>query len=92
MGVDDPVTLGELSRRLDAMERRFEGEFGKLGRSIHDLQFVHHDQYRAERDALVHRVAELEDAHTWIVRAVIASILFPLIVTVIGVILIGGGA
>jgi hypothetical protein len=89
---DDPVTLGELSRRLDAMERRFESEFGKLGRSIDSLQFVHHDQYRAERDAIVHRVDELEDTHKWIVRAVVASILFPLIVTIVGVVLIGGGS
>jgi hypothetical protein len=89
--MDEP-TLGELNRRLDSMERRFEAEFGKLGRSIDSLQFVHHDQYRAERDAIVHRVDELEDTHKWIVRAVVASILFPLIVTIVGVVLIGGGS
>jgi hypothetical protein len=90
VNADDPVTLGELSRRLDAMERRFDAEFGKLGRSIDALQFVHLDQYRAERDSDRRRLDELEDSHRWLVRAVVVSILFPLILAIAGVVLLGG--
>ena len=92
MTSDDPITLGELARRFDSMERRVEIEFGKLGRSIDSLHFVPAEQYRAERESDRHRIAELEDTIKWIVRAVVASILFPLIVVVGGVILIGGGS
>lgn len=92
MPPEDPITLGELSRRFDSMERRFELEFSKLGRSIDGLQFVHLDQYRAERESDRHRIDELEDTIKWLVRAVVASILFPLIVVVTGVVLVGGGS
>jgi hypothetical protein len=102
MPADDPVTLGELSRRFDAMEHRFEAEFSKLGRSIDSLRFVHLDQYRAEREALTHRieeiegdVAEIRDDRRWqqrmIVMAVVTSVVLPLILTAIRIGAIGGG-
>jgi hypothetical protein len=90
MAGDDPVTLGELSRRLDSMERRFDTQFGKLGQSIDALQFVHLEQYRAERDSDRRRLDDLEDSHRWVVRAVVVSILFPLILAIAGVVLLGG--
>lgn len=88
MSVDD-MTLGELSRRLDAMERRLEAEFSKIGRSIESLNFVHIEQYRAERDALRSDVADIRDNLKWIVRSVVAALLFPLLVT-IGVAIVVG--
>lgn len=91
MSIEDPVTLGELSRRIDNMEHRFEQAFTKLGQSIDSLRFVNLDQYRAERDADRHRIAELEDQNTWMIRAVVTAILFPLIVAAIAAIILGGG-
>jgi hypothetical protein len=89
-GPDDLVTLGEVSRRLGSLETRVEKEFGKLDNSINSLRFVHLDQYRAERDADRHRISELEDTHKWLVRAVVVSILFPLILAIAGAVILGG--
>lgn len=91
------MTLGELSRRLDAMEHRVDQRLDGISQAINSLRFVHVDQYRAERDELRRRVEDLDEEikelkadRKWIVRAAVTAILSPLVVALAVALILGG--
>jgi hypothetical protein len=88
----DEVTSGELSRRLDAMERRMDAGFGRVSQQVENLQFVHRDAYQAEQRAVVDRLVKLEQSKTWIARSVVGSVIFPVLTAaLIAWLLVRGG-
>lgn len=59
----EPVTLGEVYRRLTQMENRMDTGFQAVNRTIADSakSYVHLDRYVAERSADEARVKAVED-------------------------------
>lgn len=98
MGSDD-ITLGELGRlvgalkadfveRTNSLERRFDERATGLSSQIQALQFVHRDTYEAEKDSQNRRLADLEEARRWLVRALATAIVFPLVVAAVAAFLV----
>lgn len=88
----DEVTSGELSRRLDGLERRMDEGFGRVSRQVENLQFVHRDVYDEAQRAMARRLDRLEQSKTWIARSVVGSVIFPLLVAALVAVLIVRGA
>lgn len=74
---------------------------GPLAEAIRELkgvveklrdELVRKDVYEVERDALRQDVAEIKDTMRWLSRALVTSLLMPLISTVIVVYVIQSGA
>ena len=87
---DGTPTLGEVVRRLEEVASRLQQLTDRL-----DTTYLRHDVYRAERRADEGRLAVIEgrlDEHdsdrTWLRRAAITSVAFPLLVTIIGSIIL----
>lgn len=87
----DEVTIGELARRLDGLERSIGRQFDSVTRQITSLSFVSRDAYEAQREAIMERLIELEEGRKWMARAVITALLFPVITAIIIVLVVGGG-
>lgn len=79
----DDVTMGELARRLDRVETRITEQFSDMHRQLEGLQFVHRDTYLVQMSAITDRLEALEEKNTWIARALVTSIIFPVIVAII---------
>lgn len=77
---DSDVTLGEVYRRLTAVEHSFTNGFNRLGDRIDRLEFVHRDVYTADINTIRARLNELEDDKKWTRRALLTSLLLPVIV------------
>lgn len=87
---DSDVTLGEVFRRLTSLETQFGAGINRLGDRIDSLQFVHRDIHQAEIAALRAEISverartdELEDDKKWTRRALLTSLLLPIIVGLI---------
>lgn len=78
----DDVTMGELARRLDRVEGRIAEQFGDMHRQIEGLQFVHRDTYLVQMAAMTARLETLEEKNRWTARALVTSIIFPVIVAI----------
>jgi hypothetical protein len=79
MAAED-VTIGELCRRLSAMESRMNAQFSEVNRRLDNLQFVPRDVYQAEMRAHDHRLIDLEEDRKWNRRAIVTSFVWPIIV------------
>jgi hypothetical protein len=87
---DSDVTLGEVFRRLTSLETQFGAGINRLGDRIDSLQFVHRDIHnadvaslRAELAVERGRINELEDDKRWTRRALLTSLLLPIVVGLI---------
>jgi hypothetical protein len=80
----DPVTLGELSRRLDR-------EFTDLKRAIEiqNLQYVLRDRYDAEMGVLRAEITEIKDGKKWLVRAMALAFVFPTVAWIVQALVAG---
>lgn len=94
----DEVTTGELSRRIEAMERHMQEQFRQVTHAINSQQFVHNDRYAAEQRGIAERmnimqtdINELKESRQWTARAIVVSFLFPITVAVIVAALIARG-
>lgn len=74
----DAVTLGELSRRLAAHERRMDQRFDTVNRRLDALQYVGKETYELQVSQMNQRVEALEEARRWTVRTLVAAFLYPL--------------
>lgn len=83
MMTGDDVTLGEVGRRVESLERRFDQRANELGAKIDSLQFVNRETYEAKHSALETRVAKLEEAKQFFGRSLIAQFAFPVLVALI---------
>jgi hypothetical protein len=93
----DEVTIGELSRRLSAFEKRVDDGFKGLGEKIQSLEYVHVDRYEAEQvtvdlriTAVDTRVAAGEERLRWLTRmatTALVSAVLTVAVTIIGYLL-----
>lgn len=59
----DDVTIGELARRMDALDRRMTTGFEGVGRQIASMNVVHTDRYDADRRADDRRMEAIEDKY-----------------------------
>lgn len=79
----DDVTLGEVVRRLDSLEKRMDGNFGNVTRQLENLQFVHRDTYSVQMAAVVDRLEALEESKAWVARGLVTCLIFPVVVAII---------
>lgn len=84
------VTIGELMRRLDAMERRMDQRFASASRQIESLQFVGRDHYEVAHQALADKVELLterldrsDEEKSRLRLAVLGSFVFPILVAIL---------
>lgn len=68
----DEPTLGELGRRLERIELQLQS-----------LQYVSRETYLLQITALVERVEVLENRSAFYARALVTSVIFPVLVAVI---------
>lgn len=80
---DSDVTLGEVFRRLTSVETKFDAGITRLGDRIDRLEFVHRDVYTADMTTIRSRLDELEDDKKWTRRALLTSLLLPIVVGLI---------
>lgn len=59
----DDVTIGELARRMDALDRRMTTGFEGVTRQITAMNVVHTDRYDADRRADERRLQGIEDRY-----------------------------
>lgn len=76
----DEITTGELSRRMDAFERHFDNRFDRLTHQINSLQFVTKAEYTLQIKVLEDRIEDLEEAKTWLSRALVLAVLTSIII------------
>lgn len=88
--VPDEITLGEIARRMDRMEQRMEQGFQNATQQIESLAFVSKDTYEVQMRALNERLGTVdkrqdasEESRRWMVRALVTSLLLPVVVAVI---------
>lgn len=77
---ESEVTLGELSRNIATMRDEMNGKFIEVNRRLDSLEFVPRREFEAVIAALVEDVKELKDDKTWTRRALVASLLLPIVV------------
>lgn len=82
-GPDDNITLGEIWRRLDSLERRFDVRATELGNKIDSLQFVHKDTYEAEKHADRTRLDAIEERLRFYGRTMFVQLGLPILVALI---------
>lgn len=78
----DPVTIGELSRRIDRFESSVADGFKQLSREVAATNSVHVDRYEADQRAAELRLAALEDRIRWVSRAT-GSMLLTIVAAVV---------
>lgn len=97
----DEPTLGELYRRQDRLEAQVERRFSEQDTRCTTRAATHVDAqlYAAEKAHLVNRIDELqtdvkamEARMTWMARAAITGLIFPIILLIVGGILVVRGA
>lgn len=79
----DDLSNGEIARRMDRLELRYDVRFDRIDHKLDSLQFVHRDTYNAHLTALTDRIESLEENSAWLKKAIIGQILFPVIVALI---------
>jgi len=89
--VPDEISTGELDRRLSDMRAEMRSQFDKVNHHIEALQFVSRDTYLVQMQALTERLVKLEDAKTWLSRAVVVSLLFPILAAIVIALLVASG-
>lgn len=77
------VTLGELSRGLEKLETHMNGGFAAVNRRLDSLQFVPRGEFKIQIDALGEDIKELKDSKQWMQRALVGSLLFPVLVAIV---------
>lgn len=71
---DNDITLGEITRRLDRMEKSTTEGFRAIEAKLERLPFVTLDKYTPEREALVSRLDTLEERAKWVSRTIAGAI------------------
>lgn len=90
--VPEPAELADDLARLErAIEASAKSTREAIDRLIREMKedYVRkevHDLKEAQQD---HRIKSMEDRHTWLFRAAVASVLFPVIVLLISVLILG---
>lgn len=100
MAADEP-TPSELDRRLTRLEANIASQIGQLREAVHtDIQqlredyrrqsekVVYRDTYAAHREQTSQRLDDVESNQKWYRRAIVASLIFPLIALVVGSLLV----
>ena len=77
------VTLGELSRSLAAAVLRIDGQFTEVNRRLDNLEFIPRREFDVVVAALTEDVRELKESRLWTQRALIASLLLPVIAAIV---------
>lgn len=73
--MSDDVTIGEISRRLTAVEAEMHRGFTQTATQLERLAFVPREVWTAERRELVNRIEVLEERSKWIVRALAGAMI-----------------
>jgi len=88
--VPDEITLGEIARRMDRMEQRMEAGFRDSAEQVGSLAFVSKESYEVQMRALNERLGNTDkrldaadESRRWVVRALVTSLLLPVIVAVV---------
>lgn len=76
----DDVTLGEVARRLTALEGGISRQFDTVNRRLDNLQFVSHEIYTVEMKLVTDRLRQLEEDKQWTRRTIVGAFLFPVLV------------
>lgn len=90
--VDEDVTMGEVWRKLQAVESNMADGFKRIDRRFEEMAFVRVDVYASDQRQVVGRVNTIEEGLKWLRRTVFAALiagLAPLIVTLVAI--KGGG-
>lgn len=88
---DEEVTIGEVWRRLEGLERRIDSGFSRLDRSIDALQFVHQDVYASNQRAIWDAINETKGKITWVTRTVAGALIVAVITALLGLFAARGG-
>lgn len=80
---DGEVTLGELGRRIDALEKRYTDGQKDLSRQITELQFVHRETFEVEQRQTTTRLDAIEERLRFYGRSLFVSFGLPVLVALI---------
>lgn len=84
--MNDEVTMGELTRRLDRTDEALRLGFADVQASIHALDIITRAEYRSDHTSVLQRIEDLESAQQWLTRTIIGLVL----VALIGGVLVAG--
>lgn len=87
---DSEVTIGELARRLESLDRAMGQGFSRIDRHLESMQFVHRETYSAERAAIINDLSELKDKMKWISRTVAGSLITAVTAAIVAIAARGG--
>ncbi len=79
----EDVTLGEIARGLVSLEGRMNEKFASMNRRLDSLEYVPRGEHNLQIKEVSDRLRDLEDAKTWMSRALVASVLFPVLVAAV---------
>ncbi len=79
----EDVTLGEIARGLVSLEGRMNEKFASMNRRLDSLEYVPRGEHNLLFKVVSDRLRDLEDAKTWMSRALVASVLFPVLVAAV---------
>jgi hypothetical protein len=80
---DGEITLGEVNRSLISLEQRINLQFSSINKRLDSLQFVPRGEYEIQIRNLKDEVDELQESKKWLVRSLVISFLFPLLIAVV---------
>lgn len=80
---ESDITVGELGRSMNQMERRLDQRFEEINRRLDNLQFVPREVYETQSRQMKEQIDELLEAKRWTVRTFVAAFLFPVAVAII---------
>lgn len=86
----DEITVAELGRRIDQIERQIGQNFSRLDRQLESLAFVHRETYGAERSAMQADLDDLKDKIKWISRTVAGSLITAITAAIVALAARGG--
>lgn len=88
---DEEITVGEIWRRLDSVERRIETGFSRLDRSLESLQFVNQDVYHSDQRALWAAIKDIQGKQTWVARTIAGALITTAITVLLALLAARGG-
>ena len=90
------ITTGELSRRMDGLERHIDGRFDRLHKQIADMQFVPLQSWQLRNELVDERftrnearIEQLEERNTWLSRALVMAVIVAILIPAISLIIFG---
>lgn len=77
---ESDVSIGELSRRMTAMEGRFLAQFEHLNQRLDTLQYVSREVYAVQMQQQDARITALEERNRWLIRTSVVGFILPTLV------------